>query len=474
MADFDRHPLPKLPPHRMRLVWLTTLAVLLLGLLLSWQAGRLSQQRGLTEQQSKIQMQLSDFRARLETRIYSSVAQLRGLTADLVIREGMSEDDFQRIAEELKISDPYMLALTLAPGYRISTIYPQRDNEYLLGTDLMAADAYKPAMLNAIQLDNAVVAGPWPAPGGKKALTCVLPVWVSREGVPRLWGATTLHLDFEALLEDAGMPALESELRVEIRGRDAMGPAGASIYGDDSRMDKLAVRVPAFVPGGSWLISAMPNAGWSEPVWFLTQAGLIGLFVTAMTVLAVFRILRDRLRIRTMAGVDPLTQLPNRMAALHRLNQLIGRGQRNQRVFALLCIDLDGFKPINDTLGHAAGDEVLAAVGFRLKQAVRGSDTIARMGGDEFLLLVNDADAISDERLLAYAQRIRAALANPIRIQGQELYVGASIGVAAYPKHGQDAAALLREADTAMYRAKRGEGQGHGVELAIAESGESR
>ncbi|HMB57233.1 MAG TPA: diguanylate cyclase [Arenimonas sp.] len=460
----DRRQLPKLPSRRMLIVRLVTLAVLVLGVFLSWQAGQLSRQQSMAEQQSQVQADLSDFRARLETRIYSSVAQLRGLAADLVIRESMTHEQFERIAEELRMSDPYMLNLSLAPGYKINEVYPQRSDVDWQNLDLMASTRFRPSLLNSIQLDDPVLSGPWPVSDGRRGLTCILPVWVAKDGVPRLWGATVLTLDFDALLEDAGLAALENDLRVDIRGRDALGPAGASIYGEEAPVSFHAVRVPAFVPGGSWLLSATPRDGWQIPEWWRTQAGVIGLIVTAFVTLAVFRILRDRLRIRTMAGVDPLTQLPNRAAALHRLNQLIARSQRNHRVFALLCIDLDGFKPINDTLGHAAGDEVLETIGFRLKQAVRSSDTIARMGGDEFLLLVDDEATISDERLLAYAQRIREALANPIRIQGQELQIGASIGVAAYPKHGVQAAELMREADAAMYRAKRDKGVG--VELA--------
>jgi diguanylate cyclase (GGDEF)-like protein len=444
----------------MRLVWLATAAVLGLGVLLSWQAGQLSRQRLLAERQSEVQAQVSDFRARLEMRIYSSVAQLRGLAADLVIRENLSHDDFLRIAEELRVGDPYMLNLSLAPGYRIADSYPVSGDSDWIGIDLMNSSYFKPALLNAIQLDDPVLAGPWPTHSGKRGLTCVLPVWVARDGVPRLWGATTLTLDFDALLEDAGLPALENDLLVTIRGRDAMGPAGAFIHGGETPMAVYAVRVPTFVPGGSWLISAIPRGGWGIAPWWLTQAGLIGLAVTAFATLAVYRILRDRLRIRTLAGVDPLTQLPNRSAALRRLNYLIGRGQRAHRAFAVFNIDLDGFKPINDTLGHAAGDEVLSVVGRRLRQSVRGTDTIARMGGDEFLLLIDDDDADSDERLLAYAQRIRAVLAETVVVAGQALRVGASIGVAAYPRHGLDAAALLREADSAMYRAKRGKGLG--------------
>ncbi len=455
-----RPPATRLPSARLRLVWLVSAAVLALGVLLSWQAGQLSRQRQMAERQSAIQAQVSDFRARLEMRIYSSVAQLRGLAADLVIRENLSHDEFLRIAEELRVSDPYMLNLSLAPGYRISESYPISNDADWLGIDLMASPSFKQPLLNAIALDDPVLAGPWVTRSGKRGLTCLLPVWVARDGVPRLWGATTLTLDFDALLEDAGLRALENELRIDIRGRDAMGPAGASIQGEEDRMSPHAVRVPTFVPGGSWLITAMPKEGWGLTPWWLTQAGWVGLIVTFLATLAVYRILRDRLRIHTLAGVDPLTQLPNRTTAMHRLNYLISRGQRAQHAFAVFNIDLDGFKPINDTLGHAAGDEVLVVIGQRLRQSVRGTDTIARIGGDEFLVLIDDDDAASDERLMIYAQRIREVLAQVVTVGRTELRIGASIGVAAYPRHGLDAAALLREADNAMYRAKRGKGLG--------------
>jgi len=191
---------------------------------------------------------------------------------------------------------------------------------------------------------------------------------------------------------------------------------------------------------------------------------MIGLFLSVLTTFAVFSILRDRLRIRTMAGVDSLTLLPNRRAALARLQELISRNRRGTSPFAVLAIDLDGFKPINDRHGHGTGDAVLAAVGHRMQQSVRAADTIARMGGDEFLLLVDGDMAATDEQLLAYGQRIREALMVPISVPGYALSVGASIGVAAYPRHGGDAQALLREADLAMYQAKREKKSG--IELA--------
>jgi len=148
----DRRQLPKLPSRRMLIVRLVTLAVLVLGVFLSWQAGQLSRQQSMAEQQSQVQADLSDFRARLETRIYSSVAQLRGLAADLVIRESMTHEQFERIAEELRMSDPYMLNLSLAPGYKINEVYPQRSDVDWQNLDLMASTRFRPSLLNSIRL----------------------------------------------------------------------------------------------------------------------------------------------------------------------------------------------------------------------------------------------------------------------------------------------------------------------------------
>lgn len=467
MPSESRRHLPTLPRDRLRLIYVVTFAVALLGVLLSWQAGTLSRQRGLAEKQALVQARLSDFRGHLETRIYTSLAQLRGLSANLVLREQLSPEEFTRIGEELRMGDPYLLSLAMAPGFRVDQVFPTRMSGRLVGTDLMQSLQYKPVMLSAIQLDNAVLAGPTDDMD-RPVLTCLLPVWVAREGVPRLWGAALLKLDFNALLEDAGLKTLENELKIEIRGRDAMGPAGARVYGSGEDISFHSVRMPAFVPGGSWLISGMPREGWQVPPWWRTQAGMIGLALTLFSTFAVFSILRDRLRIRAMAGIDPLTSLPNRRVAMARLQQLVVRGRRTQRAFALFSIDLDDFKPINDAHGHAAGDAVLAAIGQRLRQSIRGNDLIARVGGDEFLLLLDDPSISGEERLLSYAQRLRKVLLDPIRVGEQELRVGASIGVALFPRDGHDAVALLREADDAMYRAKRG--QHDGVHFAGAAS----
>ena len=294
-----------------------------------------------------------------------------------------------------------------------------------------------------------------------------MPVWIKIEGVPRLWGEVSITLDFPALMKAAGLSQLEQSLDISIRGRDAIGPAGEYFFGDESQISKDAVRVPVFVPGGSWLISAQPKKGFGVQPWWQTSAGIIGLLVSLFSALASYRILFDRSRIRHLADHDPLTQLPNRRQAMSDLYSLTHRGKRNGQPFAVLSIDLDGFKPVNDKYGHDAGDEVLKTIARRLQSSIRTGDTVARMGGDEFIVLIDDPQANDEAHLLIYASRMRDILSQPIQLlQGQRVYVGASIGVAAYPSHAKQVDDLMREADQAMYRAKREKSSG--VEIAHA------
>jgi len=153
-----------------------------------------------------------------------------------------------------------------------------------------------------------------------------------------------------------------------------------------------------------------------------------------------------------MARHDPLTGLPNRALLADRLQQAMAAARRDGQVLALMFIDLDKFKPINDSLGHAVGDVLLVEVARRVRNCVRESDTVARIGGDEFVVLLRTVD--SESGALAVADKIRVALGQPVCVGEHRLGVSASIGVAMFPAHGEDDLALTQHADIAMYEAK--------------------
>jgi diguanylate cyclase len=158
------------------------------------------------------------------------------------------------------------------------------------------------------------------------------------------------------------------------------------------------------------------------------------------------------------AHYDVLTGLPNRLLLLDRLSQEIVRCQRESTRCALLFIDLDQFKKVNDTQGHSSGDAVLVESARRLAQCIRASDTVARLGGDEFTITFTQLNNAGEVH--RGVNQVLAALAEPFEIDGQQTYLGASIGIAIFPEDGASAAELLKSADTAMYRAKaNGRGQ---------------
>lgn len=158
------------------------------------------------------------------------------------------------------------------------------------------------------------------------------------------------------------------------------------------------------------------------------------------------------IHIDALANNDALTGLPNRLLARSRFDQALELAQRNEENVALLFLDLDNFKTVNDSLGHAAGDSLIIEVGRRLRAAVRASDTVSRQGGDEFLIVAaGQPDQISVATLAA---KVVEALASPFQINGVELSATCSVGVAIYPENGGDFESLLKHADMAMYRAK--------------------
>ena len=162
---------------------------------------------------------------------------------------------------------------------------------------------------------------------------------------------------------------------------------------------------------------------------------------------------RAEMTLEHLATHDTLTGLPNRYLMFDRLNQLLVRAARYGLSFAILFIDLDGVKRINDSRGHDVGDLVLRGVAERLTRNLRAADTVARIGGDEFVVLLESLRAGPDA--IALADKIRSAVGMPFALPGGDAAVTVSIGIGQYPDDGRDAEELLKAADVAMYRAKR-------------------
>jgi diguanylate cyclase (GGDEF)-like protein len=184
-------------------------------------------------------------------------------------------------------------------------------------------------------------------------------------------------------------------------------------------------------------------------IYLLSAAALLlGVFVAGVVMYYTNRVSRER---EHLATHDALTGLPNRMLFTDRLEQSLIRARRRETLVGVMFIDLDRFKRVNDTLGHASGDQLICEVARRLRDVTRAEDVVARLGGDEFVVVI---DAAQVNQILQVVEKTLAVVSEPYQIAGRELFSSCSIGVSVFPNDGSDASSLLKNADTAMYTAK--------------------
>ncbi|WP_415885732.1 putative bifunctional diguanylate cyclase/phosphodiesterase [Neptuniibacter sp. QD37_6] len=397
--------------------------------------------------------------ARLEGEVNAHLVVLRGLRAEIAINSDINQGEFSRLVDEFLQTKLSIRHIALAPDLVITNIHPFAGNESALGLDYRTMPDQLPAVMESIQLKDIILSGPVNLVQGGTALIARVPVFIG-EDRNILWGIVSAVIDDEDLLQKAGIDIRLWGNDIAIRGRDGLGVDGDVFFGNKETFHPDAVTVDVILPLGRWQLAAYPQGGWQVKNRQVLGYWLISLLVSFVMAMATYLIAlnyREKLQaIETAtyrANYDALTGLSNRYHFGQQLQAMIYDHQRHNHMFALFFIDLDYFKEVNDNWGHHTGDELLRLFAGRMRSIVRSDDLLARLAGDEFVIILRDIESATQAELLA--EKLQMELGEPYLIDGQYLSVTHSLGIAMYPEDGHSMQQLLQNADRAMYAAKR-------------------
>ena len=426
--------------------------------------------------------------ARLQLNINHALSATSALAA-LVRQGGGQVPHFEAVGAEILKLYPGIGAVQLAPAGVVRQVVPLAGNEKALGHDLLADSQRTKEAFLARDTGRLTLAGPFNLMQGGLGAVGRLPVFLpDAAGLPAFWGFTSALIRFPAVLNTAGFADIERQgyqwvlwcTHPDTAQRQVIAASGA-----DNLLAPASFGMT--VPNGEWTFSIAPVAGWGDAAYQRNIMAL-GLFISLLVAL-LFGMLRHypvRLRaevqqrarseseealriaatafeaqqgqIDSLAFYDPLTQLPNRRLLLDRLDQALHASTRHARKSALLFVDLDNFKTINDTLGHHLGDQLLTLVAQRLKACSREGDTVAHLGSDEFVVMLEDLSEDIHEaanQAESVGEKMLAALAKVYPLTSGAHHSTTSIGITLFGSAQQESnEEPLKRAELAMFQAK--------------------
>ncbi|SBS61000.1 diguanylate cyclase [Vibrio atlanticus] len=409
------------------------------------------------ESYSEAKKQLSIIRSRIEAAIVSDMYILNNLSTLVTINPDGDMKSWNKIAENIIRDGFHIRLIGLAEDDILNFVYPMEGNEQILGIDYRDHPTQWESVEIARNIGNTVIAGPFELFQGGQAIITRTPIFRDPPFNQDYWGVSSAVISLDELFEDVGIGILENKYKLAIRGANSSGKDGAVFYGSQDVFDNAFVTEQVSFPYGGWYLALSGNEHVLMDVqWYRIQAvRLVGYTIMLMLAFAFFTIYRLYRIADSRSMHDELTMLPNRRYFMYSLKQAFKVTQKQRaRTFAVVNIDLDGFKAINDTFGHAAGDQVLIECANRIKSELRGSGIVARIGGDEFLVLL--PRIIDDQHVSSIVAKLRRAICStPVVYDTHSIYLRISVGWVIHNNNYSDVDALLKAADEKMYEQKR-------------------
>lgn len=419
----------------------------------------------LTIFESLIKSQESDVKTQSKLEVLSYANLLRSsldreLNALLFLPNGLSSylnayhneldpKKINAILSDLYIKTRNVRNIAIAVGYNVTYIYPIEGNKQAVGLDYRTVPEQWPIVKKAVETAKGVLAGPLNLVQGGQGLIYRYPVFIEGE----YWGIISLVVSPEPFLDDAFRGVSNENFKFAIRNLNELEANQSVFYGDSRLFDHPDVTlIESEVPSGKWQWAIVRQSSIVDTDIIL-MLEILGFVFSAILGTTIYSFLRERSKLKMQAMYDSLTGLANRRLLNDRLAQLLMQAKRFDRQLAVMYIDLDHFKMLNDTYGHAFGDSFLKVVADKLSASVRKADTLSRIGGDEFVIVLEEI--ANKESAIHVCQNIMKAFSQPVLVGNTPITVSLSIGVAIYdPESDETLDDLMKKADIALYQVK--------------------
>ncbi len=398
----------------------------------------------------------------IEQRLARSLSAARILAENVRQHRGLF-DGFESFADIVMTSIDGVSSLQLAPNGIVRHIHPLAGNNKAIGHDILLDLRRKDKALQAVEELRFIMAGPFELIQGGIAVIGRAPIFLPTAAGEEFWGFASALIRLEDLLKAT---------ELDPQGRKGYSYQLSRVNPSTQKEEVFSRSTTTLTTDSYSIFIKVPDDTWKlimsrsdpTPKWRSTTGYIASLLAGLMTAWIVYILLKqpDKLRrivnektreLERLAYHDHLTELANRRNLSEQLGRVVKEYERYGRPAALMYLDLDDFKRVNDTMGHEAGDSLLRQVADRLNGCVRSSDLVARLGGDEFAILLLDPESIRDVSKIA--EKLIHAIEQPVILESKAFVVSTSVGITMIPVDGTDVPSILSNADMAMYSAKK-------------------
>jgi len=400
----------------------------------------------------EVQHELALVRYAIEANVYRDTFLADSFASFVALNPDFAMKNWSVISEQFLSKARLVRNIGLAPNDIISHVYPLEGNEKAVGLDFRTVPNQYKTVLLAKESKNVYIAGPLELVQGGRAIIARYPIFTDIPHNNEYWGGLSVVINYEKLIEKSNLHSLEGvDIALVASQQDQL------IEGDEKVITEYDVTYPIYLPNGNWtLFAKYTDFDEIESIGsFKVLFSALGWMTFSVIYILVLFLINNYLRAHKLSLHDELTKLPNRRYLFNELERIMSRKGASVQ-FTVLNIDLNKFKAINDSLGHEAGDEVLKHTASLLTRCVRSSDFVSRVGGDEFVVVLQRSAKPEDVEQVI--RNIHSYIENNVlRWNGHKIWLSISIGYCSYIGKADPSAIndILSKADKSMYQEKR-------------------